>query len=517
MKYIRKLNAMASEGKDEADHSSQLPPLAEAIAFRPEGDKIMELVEFKFDVDWRTNPFFCGLDVHKHELAVTICSAEYRAATVVSRSIFPVNSEGLERFWKYVKKYQPVAFAMEATGIFHHLIHKFLMQKLTTVIWHAEVLVTNPSDANSLPGRPKNDKIDSESLAKYLAKGMLRNGKPIIEVLEDLKAIFRMILHIEKDRTALKNRIIKTLDRAGIRPKRLDLNKNWMCRFFYYFTQFHGTLGAFLDAILTDRHPLEPQRNIIKKNGDLFHPFSPFSLTNVQRILIRQDLVELDFKTGRKDTLTIEIGHIIEQYPNLRHHAFNLASIPGLSKVTAVWILAEIGNIAQYPTPRKFAAYCGCCPRVVSSAGKVYSAHIMRHSNKYLRTIFYNAAIVVCNLLKQDSELKRYALRTIQRKRRVAFKLAVCNIATKLTKIAYAILRDGNPFDPEYLQRDMNPSKKAKEQLFTLVDKKIIRHARNVLKRVSEMEKTQELGILRDDLNIVAEHLDALLEGKKIK
>ncbi len=29
---------MAPEGKDEADHSSQLPPLAEAIAFRPEGE-----------------------------------------------------------------------------------------------------------------------------------------------------------------------------------------------------------------------------------------------------------------------------------------------------------------------------------------------------------------------------------------------------------------------------------------------------------------------------------------------
>jgi len=510
------LNATASEGKDEADHSSQLPPLAEAIAFRPEGEYIMELVEFKFDVNWRTNPFFCGLDVHKHELAVTICSAEYRDAKIASQTIFPVNSEGLERFWNHVKKYQPAGFAMEATGIFHHWIYKFLTQKLTTVKWHAEVVVTNPSDANGLPGRPKDDKIDSESLAKYLAKGMLRDGKPIIEVQEDLKAIFRMILRIEKDRTALKNRIIKTFDRAGIRPKSLDLNKNWVCRLLYYLTQFQGTLGAFFDVILTDEHPLESKRNIIKKHIGRFLPFSPISLTNVQRTLIRQDLIELDFKTGRKDTLTIEIGQIIEHYPNLRHHASNLASIPGVSKVKAVWILAEIGSIKQYSTPRKFAAYCGCCPRVVSSAGKVYSAHIMRHSNKYLRTIFYNAAIVVCNLLKQDSELKRYATRTLQRKGKVAFKLAVCTVATKLTKIAFAILRDGVPFDPEHSQGHLCPSKKEKDQIFTLIDKKIIRHARNVLRRVSEMEKTQELGILGEDINIIAERLDSLLDGKKI-
>ncbi len=476
----------------------------------------MELVEFKFDVDWRTNPFFCGLDVHKHELAVTICSAEYRDAKVVSRSIFSVNSEGLERFWNYVRKYQPAGFAMEATGIFHHMIYKFLMQKLATVKWSAEIIVTNPSDANGLPGRPKDDKIDSKNLAKYLAKGMLRNGKPIIEVLEDLKAVFRMMLRIEKDRTALKNRIIKTLDRAGIRPKRMDMNKNWTCRLLYYLTQFQGTLGVFLDEIFIDGHPLEPERNIIKKNIGRFQPFSSFSLTSVQRTLIRQDLIELDFKTGRKDTLTIEIGQIIEQYPNLRHHASNLASIPGVSKVKAVWILAEIGSIKQYSTPRKFAAYCGCCPRIVSSAGKVYSAHIMRHSNKYLRTIFFNAAIVVCNLLKQDSELKRYATRTVQRKGKVAFKLAVCNVATKITKIAYAILRDGRPFNPEYLQGGIYPSKKEKGQIFSLVDKKIIRHARNVLRRVSEMKNSQELGILEDDINVVAKHLDSLLEGKKI-
>ncbi len=477
----------------------------------------MELVEFKFDVDWKTNPFFCGLDVHKHELSASICSIEYREAKIVSRSVFSVDSEGLERFWNYVKKYQPSGFAMEATGIFHHVIHKLLMEKLKTVIWRSEVVVSNPANVKGIPGRQKNDKVDSENLVIYLAKGMLKKGKPIIEVLEDLKAIFRMVMRIEKDRTALKNRIKKTLDRAGIRPRRLDLNNDWVERFLYYFTQFQGTLGAFLDEILIDEHPLEPYRNVIKKNIGSFEIFSSFSLTSVQRALIRQDLVELDFKTGRKATLMIEVGRVIEQYSTLRMHASNLASIPGISKTTAVWILAEIGNIKQYPTSRMFAAYCGCCPRIVSSAGKVYSAHITRHSNTYLRTIFYNASVVVCNLLKQDSELKRYAIRAIQRKSKRAFKLAACNVATKLTKIVYAILRDSVPFNPEYLQKNESMSKHIDEQTFSLVDKKLIRHARNVLLRVTQMEDTQKLGILGKDIDNLAENLDSLLKGKKIK
>lgn len=49
-------------------------------------------------------------------------------------------------------------------------------------------------------------------------------GQPIIEVIEDLKVIFRMVLKIERNRTALRNCIKKTLDRADIRPKGFDLN-----------------------------------------------------------------------------------------------------------------------------------------------------------------------------------------------------------------------------------------------------------------------------------------------------
>lgn len=207
---------------------------------------------------------------------------------------------------------------------------------------------------------------------------------------------------------------------------------------------------------------------------------------------------------------------MIMYYPQIRKHASNLASILGISKPAAVWVLAEIGSVKQFKTYCNFTAYCGCCPRVVSSADKIYSAHASRHSNIYLRKIFYSAAYIVYTVLKADSELKIYANRTLQRKRRVAFKLAVCTVATKLTKIAFAILRDGVPFDPEHSQGHLSPSKKEKDQIFTLIDKKIIRHARNVLRRVSEMEKTQELGILGEDINIIAEHLDSLLDGKKI-
>jgi len=184
----------------------------------------MEDIEFKFSVNWTKTLFFCGLDVHKHELAVAIYSKDDSQSEFLKTNVFSVDSAGLERFWNSAKKYRPCGFVMEATGIYHHVIFNFLKSKRTGIHWPFKITVVNPADAAGLPGRQKFDKIDAENLVRYLAMGLLKNGKPIIQVFEDLKAIFRMASKLERDRTALKNRIKKTLDRAGIRPRKLDLN-----------------------------------------------------------------------------------------------------------------------------------------------------------------------------------------------------------------------------------------------------------------------------------------------------
>ena len=237
-------------------------------------------------------------------------------------------------------------------------------------------------------------------------------------------------------------------------------------------------------------------------------PYFEFSLSHAQRSLIRQNLAELDFKTARKSLLAVEIDHVIVERPGLRQQAHNLATIPGISPFTAIWILAEIGNISQFPSYRKFLAYCGCCPRVVSSAGKVYEAHISRHSNSYLRTIFYNAAVVVCNLVKKESVLKDYAKRIISRKSSRAMKLAYCIVGAKIARIVYSILRTGIEFDPEHGRTLINQTKRAEHCNFSVSDKKLIRRARNCLKRVKEIDN---LGIIGDHAKILAEELDIVL------
>jgi transposase len=471
----------------------------------------MEDIEFKFSVDWTKSAFYCGLDVHKYELATALYSQDDSDSEFLKTSIFSTDSEGLRQFWSFVKKYRPAGFAMEATGIYHHLIYKFLSKKREEVRWPFKLLVVNPSDVAGLPGRQKGDKIDAEHLAKYLAKGLLEPGQPIIEVLEDLKHIFRTAARIEKDRTALKNRIKKTLDRAGIRPKALNLNYQWVNEFLLYFIDQKDTLGACLQKIVQDKDLLKGHRNKIKKNISKFVPYFEFALTGAQRALIRQNLVELDFNTARKALFAVEIDNILLERPGLRQKAHHLATIPGISPFSALWIITEIGGINRFKRREQFSAYCGCCPRIVSSAGKVYSAHTSRHSNKYLRTIFYNAAVVLCNFSKQDSTLRRYATRIMKQKGKFSTKLAYCIIATKITKIAYTLLTNNTNFDPDY-ETSIHPSQNEDTKKFSVSDRKTLRRARNCLKRVSKIGEIGAIGSFSEEL---AFQLELTLQGKK--
>lgn len=470
----------------------------------------MEATELKFSVDLTQHVYFCGIDVHKQECTAAIYADDDSLHEFKKECIFNADSIGFTQFWNFAKKYHPHGFVMEATGIFHHIVVRFLEAKQIEISWPFEIVVVNPSDADALPGHPKNDKIDAWNLARYLAKGLLISGKMPIGVLEDLKAIFRMGVKIEQQRTALKNRIKKVMDRAGIRPTNFDLNSEWTKAILVQFIQNTKTWGEILTGIEDSSHPLYQFRTFIKKALPKLSPFFPLSLSPAQRMLIRQNLVELDFQTSRKILLAVEVDKILLNRPALRESAVLLHSIPGISEYGAVWILAEIGDIKHYSSIRAFQSYCGCCPNTKASAKKIYFSHINRHSNAFLRLIFTQAAQVICNLLKKECDLKKYAQKILAKKGHYSLKLAYSIIAAKIVKIAYAILRDHKPFEDQTYTKI---NSLVTNGTFSVIDLKQIRRARNNLRRVASLNN---IGLLNDEALALAEGLDAVLQGKKI-
>ncbi len=470
----------------------------------------MDSDDFKFSEDWAAARFACGIDVHKHQLAVTIYARDDAGMEFEKHDVFQNDQAGLEGLWRFAAKYRPAGFAMEATGVYHHALANLLAARQADCGWPFEVVIANPADARGIPGRQKYDRVDSLTIARLYVAGVLKSGTLVVPALEDLKAIFRAAARLERDRTALKNRIKKTLDRAGVRPVGLNLNTEWVRTFLYFLTDFPGTVGEALAKCAGDIGALPQHRAKIAKNAGIFAPYASVTISPTQQALIRQDLVELEFKTSRKALLAVQVDVLLMTRPGLRQVAEHLESVPGISPFSAAWILAEIGPIARYPSARAFLHYCGCCPRLVESAGHVYSAHITRRSNKHLRSIFYMAAMVVCNLVHEPSALKGYASRVVAAKGPKRRKLALMIVAAKIARITFGILQNPAPFSPE-LARPHQCNKEGTDSRFCVADRHVLRKAKNCLLRVGEILNKN---LLKADVQRLSAALDAVLHEK---
>lgn len=117
-----------------------------------------------------------------------------------------------------------------------------------------------------------------------------------------------------------------------------------------------------------------------------------------------------------------------------------LMSIPGISRVLAIAILAEIGDINRFPNKNKLASYAGLSPTVKSSGGKLKSSKPSKKSNKYLRRYMFLAAIAA---VRSKSPRIRGMVSRL-RNRGKHFKVIVIAVARKLLTIIWCLLSRNN-------------------------------------------------------------------------
>jgi transposase len=64
-----------------------------------------------------------------------------------------------------------------------------------------------------------------------------------------------------------------------------------------------------------------------------------------------------------------------------------LMALPGVGKLTAMTLVAEIGDIGRFPSARKLCAWAGLTPQVRNSDRKVRHGHITKQGSPWVRGI----------------------------------------------------------------------------------------------------------------------------------
>lgn len=157
---------------------------------------------------------------------------------------------------------------------------------------------------------------------------------------------------------------------------------------------------------------------------------------------LRKLVTHLDTEIARTEK---QIGDQIERHPDLKNQRDLLESIPGIGKLTAAKLLAEIQDISQYKSARQVAAYAGLTPRNNRSGTSHSKTRLSKTGNSRVRKALFFPAMVA----KQHNPIvKAFCLRLASRGKN---KMQIIGAAMrKLIHIAFGVLKSGKTFQPNH-------------------------------------------------------------------
>jgi transposase len=133
--------------------------------------------------------------------------------------------------------------------------------------------------------------------------------------------------------------------------------------------------------------------DILSSNTDILSP----RMVNLIAELM-QDWRRLD---ERIETVSTEIEALALQDDSCQR----LMTVPGVGPIISSAMVAAIGNGADFKQGRDFCAWLGLVPKQESTGDRTILGKISKRGNKYLRTLFVQAAHVV--LVRRPSTAKR--------------------------------------------------------------------------------------------------------------
>ncbi|MCA1700824.1 MAG: IS110 family transposase [Actinobacteria bacterium] len=200
--------------------------------------------------------------------------------------------------------------------------------------------------------RVKTDRRDAKKLVGLYRAGLLRFVQPPTEELEGLRDLLRARDDLRCARMAARNRVLKQLLR-------------------------HGRIFREGKTAWTKLHRAWVARQ--RLDDPLAHE------------ALEQLLTHLDGIERQLDTLDAHLGEIAASERWAGQVAI-LVRFRGISTLTALGLIAEIGDFARFGHPRELAAWLGITPCEYSSGDQQHRGHITNAGNRHARRLVIEAA-----------------------------------------------------------------------------------------------------------------------------
>jgi transposase len=316
-----------------------------------------------------------GIDIHKEKLAGCIMDKD---GNITREHIFPSSKKAVERFLSGIPSSE-ITIAIEACGMWRGVY------KVLTEMGY-EVRLANPKKTHDIACKKKTDKVDARILADLVRTKYL----PEVWIPDEHTLRFRDLARHKSNLTHLRTQVQGKIKGYLLRNGR-KYGKSWN----------EKTLSTFA-----------------AEDQDVKN------LVNVYNSLQEEEK---------------EVMKRIKQVARNMKETNLLMSMPGIAEFSSLMILAEIGDIRRFKSPKELVSYSGLC-RGIYQTGSTERAVRNTAVNKWLKWIIYEYS---GRALMLDSRLQKYFYQIQKRK---GYNTARRATARKMLTILWYMLTNKEPY-----------------------------------------------------------------------
>lgn len=383
-------------------------------------------------------PICCGLDVHKNVIVATIVTTNSSGISEYNQKSFSTINSDIQKFYNWLIEHDCKHVCMESTGKYWIPIFNYLENDI-------DVCLTHPKYVKAIKGK-KTDKKDSKWIADLYKFDLVRCSfippKDFRQLREIARYRFKLVCMKSSEKNRVQNRM--TVSNIGIASILSDP-----------FGKTATEIITYLLSNTSDTIDDKAVRKLIKKKAkaksdEIIEAINGYNIESDQAKKFELARGHLEYLDNMIAQTEVELFVRIKPY-----YAFveYIASLPGVTELSATIILAEIGvDMNIFDDAKHLCSWCGLSPANNESAGKKKSVRIAK-AGSYLKPLMVQCALAAIKSKKQPY----FAIKYGRIKKRRGHKKAIIAIARMMMVCIYHIVSEEQPFNPTDYAELMDP------------------------------------------------------------
>lgn len=384
---------------------------------------------------------YVGIDVakDKHDCFAINSDGEI----LIENFSFKNNLDGFNLFFNSIsnfnESFKNIKVGLEATGHYSNNILNFLTSKGFNV-YVINPLQTNLYRKGQSLRKTKTDKLDARFIATMLITDNLKPYSNLSYHISELKSLVRHRFRLIEERSKFKVSLSRLITIVFPELEKIvwSISQNSI---LYLLNEIPSTkdisscnlkhLTTLLEKYSKGKYSRDKAieiRDLAKVSIGTNSPSISFELRQVI-----QTILFLQFQI---DEIDKELKKSLDELNS------PIMSIPGISYVTAAFILAEIGDINNFDSPSKLQAFAGLDPSTYQS-GKFTATHstMVKRGSKYLRWALLTATRLVCMRDKTFNDYKNQKLAEGKH-----YFVALSHTSKKLIRVIFYLLKTNQTY-----------------------------------------------------------------------